>query len=378
MQNGIALVAFALLRLFDFWIYYLTIALLGCVYGFTGAKVKAEWAKQSGLRHRVPNLISALFEFQKAQCFFMIAVQVAAIIVMKQGGFQAKTLQQLFNSYSAITLVAICGYLPVVFTLLNLHGAGKDSWYIIALSTITIVISGITAFTTRRFAPSSNDVVELHSITGSWASCGKRNPTTFCLSPPTVDPFNYVGGAKHTFIFCIIVLSFLIIDKIGNSQTFLRAKAPTPEINYPRRINTASWKQRTTTGFSSLSRLSVIPLCSSGSKDTIKKIVSNLVYGCVWILFLFFYCRCIYLLSKWLNQKSGVIGPSAWSFGQIVGITVWVPSLIQYLYLETRKSTSGLTLTLCTERVAGGMVAWFEQHVAGDHHIIQYHPAVGP
>ncbi|KAI4247880.1 MAG: hypothetical protein L6R42_009494 [Xanthoria sp. 1 TBL-2021] len=301
MQNGIALVAFALLRLFDFWIYYITIAVLGCIRGLEKAKVKADWAKQYALRHRVPNLISSLFEFQKAQCFFMIAVQVAAIIIAKRGGFDAKTLQQLSNSYSAITLVAICGYLPVVLTLLNLHGAGQDSWYIIALSTITVVIAGITAFTTKRF---------------------------------------------------------VVLDKFRSSRTLLPA---TQELRYPRRVNTASLKQRTTTGFSTLSRLSVVPTYYSNLDMKTKHIINNIIYGCVWILFLFFYCRAIYLLSNWINHQSGVIGPSTWSFGQIVGITVWVPSLIQYLYLETR-----------------GMVAWFEQHVAGDHHVVHYHPTVEP
>ncbi|KAL9023733.1 MAG: hypothetical protein Q9196_007012, partial [Gyalolechia fulgens] len=101
--------AFALLRLFDFWIYYITIALLFCFSGLEKAKAKAETARQMGLRYRVPNLVSALFEFHKAQCFFMMAVQTAAIITVRQGGFEAKTLQQLYNSYSAITLVSICG-----------------------------------------------------------------------------------------------------------------------------------------------------------------------------------------------------------------------------------------------------------------------------
>lgn len=378
MQNGIALVAFALLRLFDFWIYYVTIAFLGCVRGFERAKVKADWAKQSALRHRVPNLISSLFEFQKAQCFFMIAVQVAAIIIAKRGGFDAKTLQQLSNSYSAITLVAICGYLPVVLTLLNLHGAGQDSWYIIALSTITVVIAGITAFTTRRFVPSPNDLLDLGNVTGSWASCGNRNPTTFCLSHHTVDPFNYGGGAKHIFIFCIVVLSFVVLDKFRSSRALLAAKAATQELRYPRRVNTASLKQRTTTGFSTLSRLSVVPTYYSNLDIKTKHIINIIIYGCVWMLFLFFYCRAIYLLSNWINHESGVIGPSNWSFGQIVGITVWIPSLIQYLYLETRKSTHRLTLFPCSECVAGGMVAWFEQHVAGDHHVVHYHPTVEP
>ena len=337
MQNGIALVVFALLRLFDFWIYYVTIAIFGCARGFQRAKVKAEWARQSGLRHRVPNLISALFEFQKAQCFFMIAVQVAAIIIAKRGGFKATTLQQLSNSYSAITLVAICGYLPVIFTLLNLHGAGQDSWYIIGLSAITVVIAGITAFTTKRFVPSPKDMMDLHNITGSWPSCSNRNPTTFCLSHNTVDPFNYSGGAKHIFIFCIIVLIFLVLDKLWNSRSLLSVKATTNDTGGPRRITTIAIKQRTATGFSTLSRLSVIPIYYSNLDIKTKKTMKTIIYGCVWILFLFFYCRWIYLLSNWINHQSGIIGPSTWSFGQIVGITVFIPSLIQYLYLETRK-----------------------------------------
>ncbi|KAL8671677.1 MAG: hypothetical protein Q9168_003825 [Polycauliona sp. 1 TL-2023] len=361
MQNGIALVAFALLRLFDFWIYYLTLAFLGCFRGFERAKVKAEWAKRSGLRHRVPNLISALFEFQKAQCFFMIAVQAAAIIIVKGGGFDAKTLQQLSNSYSAITLVAICGYLPVVFTLLNLHGAGQDSWYVIALSTVTVVIAGVTAFTTKRFVPSPNDLADLRNVTGSWLSCGKRNPTTFCLSNDTVDPFSFGGGVKHTFIFCIIVLGFLVLDKLRTSLHLSLAKATTQTTRSPHHIKTASPKQRTVSGFSTLSRLSVVQTYYGSLNMETKKIISNVVYGCIWMLFLFFYGRCIFLLSKWINGQSGVIGPSTWSFGQIVGITVWVPSLIQYLYLETR-----------------GMVAWFEQHIAGDYHVVHHHPPVEP
>ncbi|KAL8686419.1 MAG: hypothetical protein Q9224_005453, partial [Gallowayella concinna] len=333
--NGIALVAFALLRLFDFWIYYLTIVLLGCVYGLKEAQAKADWARQSGLRQRVPHLIAALFEFQKAQCFFMIAVQTAAIITVKRGGFDAKTLQQLSNSYSAITLVAICGYFPVVFTLLNLHGANQDSWYVIGLTTITVVISGVTAFTTKQFKPSQHDLIGLHNVTGSWASCGNRNPTTFCFSSDTVDPFGYGGGAKHIFVFCIVVLALLIVDKFRISQGHVLSKTQTQiQIDRnPRRIHTSLLKQRALTGLSALSR---VPTYCSNLDVKTKKTINVLIYGCIWILFLFFYCRWIYLLSKWINNESGVIGPSTWTFGQIVGITVWVPSLIQYAYLETR------------------------------------------
>ena len=337
MQNGIALVAFALLRLFDFWVYYVLLGLLYCIPGIRNAKAQAEKARRMGLRYRVPNLISALFEFQKAQCFFMIAVQAAAIIVVHGGGFEAKNLQQLSNSYSAITLVAICGYLPVVFTLLNLHGAGKSSWYIIALSTITVIVSGVTAFSTRRFDPSANDLKYLRNLTGSWASCGSKNPTTFCLSSRTVDPFDYVGGVKHSFIFCIIILGLIVLDRLRTTRAFALARNKISDHQALKSTMSRPSKRWTATALSVVSKLSVVPSYYSRMDVIGKKALSDLIYGFIWIIFLFFYCRAIYLLSTWINGQSGVIGPSTWTFGQIVGITIWVPSLIQYLYLETRE-----------------------------------------
>ncbi|KAL8767426.1 MAG: hypothetical protein Q9194_005993, partial [Teloschistes cf. exilis] len=207
------LVAWAFLRLFDFWLYYALLVFFLLV-DRNQAYERAERIKRTNLRYRIPNLISALIEFQKAQCFFMIAVQIAAIIIARKGGFGAQTLQQLSNSYSAITLLAICGYLLVVVTLVNLHGAGKSSWYLMVLSTITVVVSGVTLFTTRKFNPAAGDVAHLYNVTGHWASCGFHDPTTWCLDRQKVDPFSYPGGTEQTFIFCLIVLAFLFLDEL--------------------------------------------------------------------------------------------------------------------------------------------------------------------
>ncbi|KAI4178440.1 MAG: hypothetical protein L6R41_008392, partial [Letrouitia leprolyta] len=272
----LSLVAFALLRLFDFWIYYITLALLFCFSGFKKAKAKAETAKQMGLRYRVPNLVSALIEFQKAQCFFMIAVQAAAIIILREGGFQAKTLQQLSNSYSAVTLISICGFLPVVFTLVNLHGAGKSSWYLITLSVITVVISGVTAFTSRHFNPSPNDLSFLQHNTGGWASCGNKDPTTFCLSPRAIDPFSYAGGVEHTFIYCIIVLFFVILDKSRKSRTLPLATNKLFDHSFlqPKK-STSKRKSR----FTVMSRFSIIPSHLSHLEPSTRKRLGDLLYG---------------------------------------------------------------------------------------------------
>ncbi|KAL8664449.1 MAG: hypothetical protein Q9202_002999 [Teloschistes flavicans] len=364
MQNAIALTAWALLRHFYFWLYY---ALLGffLLVSPDQAYEKAGRIRRMNLRYRIPNLISALVEFQKAQCFFMIAVQVAAIIIARKGGFQAQNLQQLSNSYSAMTLLAICGYLPVLFTLLNLHGAGKSSWYLMVLSTITVIISGVTVFTTRRFDPAPVDLAHLYNITGHWASCGFHDPTTWCLNHQTIDPFSYPGGAEHAFIFCTILLAFLFLDKLRTSPLIRKrvwnsgGRLSSMAKPYSQRLLTQRlssmakpYSQRLLTQRLSLYPVSSMPSIYNKFTSINKQCSSNLLYGCVWVLFLFLYIRVLHLLSQWLNQSSGLRGPQTWTFGQIVGITVWMPSLIQYLYLET-----------C------GMTAWFEQHIAGEYHI---------
>ncbi|KAL8865900.1 MAG: hypothetical protein Q9174_006624, partial [Haloplaca sp. 1 TL-2023] len=334
MQNGIALIAFGLLRLFDFWIYYLVLALFYCKQGAQGAQSTANRAREASFRYRVPNLIAALIEFHKAQCFFMIAVQVAATVIARTGGFHAQSLQQLSNSYGAISLVPVCGYLPVVMTLLSLHGAGKNSWYLMGLSIITVVTAGVTAFSTRRFDPSSVDLTYLQDVSGQWTSCGNKNPTTWCLNPQDIQPFDYPGGIKHTFIFCIVVLAFLFLDKC---RLFHKMWSKIQTIGNDHAADPKMSKQRTNTWRSTVSHLSAASSFHGASKINGQRRISNLLYGCVWILFLFFYCRIVYLLSRWINGQSGVVGPSSWTFGQIVGITVWVPSLIQYLYLESRE-----------------------------------------
>lgn len=333
MQNGIAVVAWAFLRLFDFWLYYALLVFFLLV-DRNQAYERAERIRRTNLRYRIPNLISALIEFQKAQCFFMIAVQIAAIIIARKGGFGAQTLQQLSNSYSAITLLAICGYLPVVVTLVNLHGAGKSSWYLMVLSTITVVVSGVTLFTTRKFNPAAGDVAHLYNVTGHWASCGFHDPTTWCLDRQKVDPFSYPGGTGHAFIFCLIVLAFLFLDKLRTLPLIRKRLWGSGGLSSS---TTKSHRQQTLTQESTLSRLSSVPYMYNRQISMNKKRLSNLLYGCVWVLFVLFHCRLLHLLFEWLDQSPGLIGPSTWTFGQIVGFTVWVPSLFQYLYLETCK-----------------------------------------
>ncbi|KAI9783707.1 MAG: hypothetical protein M1816_001188 [Peltula sp. TS41687] len=75
-------------------------------------------------------LLSALVDFQKAQCFFMLAVQAAALVaVKKSAGFEARSLQEYANNVDYLPIITKSGSIPVTFVLFTLHNAGMRSCY---------------------------------------------------------------------------------------------------------------------------------------------------------------------------------------------------------------------------------------------------------
>lgn len=75
-------------------------------------------------------LTTAVADFQKAQCFFMLATNIAGLVTQTRGGLQPQSFQSVYNTYISIRIIAVGGSLPVTFTLLTLH---KRSWYLLTL-----------------------------------------------------------------------------------------------------------------------------------------------------------------------------------------------------------------------------------------------------
>ncbi len=65
----LALLAFILLELYSFWTYYICITIFWFSHGRVKARTRAKKIQDSLKHHAIP-LLSALVEFQKAQCFF--------------------------------------------------------------------------------------------------------------------------------------------------------------------------------------------------------------------------------------------------------------------------------------------------------------------
>lgn len=165
-------------------------------------------------------LAAALTDFQKAQCFFMLATNIAAQVVVLKGGLKPTSLQQIYNTYAFIRVVAISGFLPITFTLFTLHLLEMISWYLLLLSFCSVASSIITVRILGTFDPGPADIEDVSRTysTGGPESCGFKQPSAFCFAPHYYFSGNDVSvslghSAYRMLSFCLVVLVLLLIKK---------------------------------------------------------------------------------------------------------------------------------------------------------------------
>ena len=243
MQTAIALSGFLLLKVCDDQFYRWSIVLyyfcwpLGFRWpvGLKYVKRKAS-ILQAHLCKYSPAIKSSLVEFHKAQCFFILAIEIAANIAVKRGTLNdgITTLQGLFNNYSLVGSVSISGFLPVTFTFLALHRAGTHSYYLLILSHCALALSAVTMFSVGDFAISRVDEGKLINASFTqYPNCGSRDPTTFCLNVDndgygdvplyteylTSMNFGYGAVGGPALLFTCLVMALIDLDYLGLQRT---------------------------------------------------------------------------------------------------------------------------------------------------------------
>ena len=158
---------------------------------------------------RLACLTAALTDFQKAQCFFMLAINIAALANKANGGLLPLSLQQLYDNYLLLASVSVSGYLPITTTLLALHMVDMISAYLLALSGCTVALSIATAVAVGVFKPSQGDLnsLQAQAAKGTHDQCGSMDLTIYCLQRQNNDTNNAdVWGIMG---YCIIILSYI-------------------------------------------------------------------------------------------------------------------------------------------------------------------------
>ena len=216
IQTGLALLSFVLVVWWNWGIYYVCLGALLLPRGYSKAKKAAQRVRNDSRNKHLPSLTGALAEFQKGQCFFMLAINIAALVNRNSGGYQPNSLQQLYNTYILIKSVSISGYLPVTFTLFTLHLVDVVSWYLLVLSVVTVLVSMATLFVIGNFSPTQDDMNYLsqQALSGGPESCGSMNLGVYCYSGQSGgtqdDSTDPASGAYSMLAFCLVVLILLV------------------------------------------------------------------------------------------------------------------------------------------------------------------------
>lgn len=87
-------------------------------------------------------LAIALVEFHRAQCYFISAIEIAAIVLGDKPDI-AVGMEEMPPFVDVLLSIPLSmnGFVPVVFTLTFISRYGRLSWYTIILSVLTITLS---------------------------------------------------------------------------------------------------------------------------------------------------------------------------------------------------------------------------------------------
>ncbi|KAL8837913.1 MAG: hypothetical protein Q9176_005389 [Flavoplaca citrina] len=263
-------------------------------------------------------LVAALTDFHKAQCFFMLAINIAALVVIQRGGFDPQSLQQMYDTYVFLQVLAVNGFLPITFTLTNLYLVGMLSWFLILLSFVTIALSVATLACVGQFNPSVADMTSLAELAASGGpeECDGRKPGIYCLRTMEYNfGVDYFYGGQN-----IPNYAYTILSKKPSSMRYSARRA--------KLRSTRAWR------FYTESASIVHQQVQTLSWQSLLKLAFG---AAIYVVLLTFYVRFynMYLHDlAWFAEND--INGNTWNFGQVFAITVWVPPIVEYIHLELR------------------------------------------
>ena len=360
MQSIIILIIFGMFVFWSFLLYYVQRA----------RKPRPPRTKQAGLTGLIerlePNrhldaLISGTIEFQKAQCFFMCAIQIASIIVIKAGTLGATNLTQLIRTFYFIVALSFGGSIPPTFLLFQLHALKKKSWELWIITAVTVILSTAAFFYSTKLDLKANEVnLATATTTSFYPGCGSINPMAYCyqfreewFEDTYLPPFRQ----KAAIVFSIIILIILLIDlcDIPKRSAVARYWLPveTKADMLDTTIRNLPGLRRAIRFYYHRSATSDGPNIDKNEPELHRQpnilwvVVSSLasVFIVIWyIINLILFFTKLYLLNR-VNASGGMwayisdamargVKWSDWSFGQVIAVTVLLPPIFSYLTFE--------------------------------------------
>ena len=312
MQSSIAVLAFSTLLYLEHW----------------PRPSRSQGRSERGTH--ADKMVAAISEFHKAQCYFAGAIQIAAIVLASRATVHVETTNTGF-----LFTTATNGYIPIIFSLITITLYGRPSWYLILLSSCSFILSTVTLCLSQWFftsylvgrnftstglsGPASGDILgatllltgicwgfPLADLLDSW--CGRSIPHA------TAIDLSIVTGGWNWVLWtnCLVWFLYCVLCKWLEQPSNL-SQAP---------------------------RMGRLRTFAADFRAMGNRLSSTLAFTLIWrCVFLVTWLICFgyqfYLYSLFFTAS---LVSTDWTLGQIVAITVWVPSLAEYVYLERRRS----------------------------------------
>lgn len=264
--------------------------------------------------HR-PALISAYNEFHRAQCLFTAAIQIAALVILRNNPINYSK-QMLHLNYGFLQVVAISGLISVTYTYLFLSYTTQRSTYrfILTMTAFVLATAGFASFTTYY-----QDFVEAHPDGNTnLPACGNVDISQLCTSNRW--SFGVEGGSIGImwwfYTHCSLSMLHITLDFISPlylSKTVValyrlyRCKGK-PELG---------WRAYYREQQGAPSEHGITATC---------------------LVFLLPYVPIFAVQFGILITFFQYVSNDTWSFGQIIAITVWTSVLLEFIQLEICKS----------------------------------------
>lgn len=272
---------------------------------------------QRGDENRSLALATAMVEFHKHQCYFISAIEIAVIVLLRDPSSHDLTGARIYDLTLSVAL-AMSGLLPVVFTLMSIALYCRLSCYILVLSTVTVALSTTNLVMARNYW--TNNGVAGYTRSGSQKG---GSVTELCRTKASdlndLDPGQFDFPALFVmWFFCIMVL---LSCTVKHTWSILHKKAGLTLVCDDRKLfaKGSIWKRLL--------------------KRTFCRKVFLIIGSSLWLAS--FACQ-FYLYS--LFYRSNIVS-TTWTFGQIIAVSVWANSIVDFVYLD-RSSYYKLVLTL--------------------------------
>lgn len=258
-------------------------------------------------------LIAALVEFQKTQVFFMLTIEVAVVIALYYGTHvDATSRAQLWNNVIFMRYVGYSGLDPVVFGKLLLRKVGKLSRYVCVASACCVLVASVAVL---KSLTAGVELEQVRHFIPRLDECAFEAPTQYCSRlrvgylrvPRTVA---LVWWAVSPAIMLV-----LLLEKC--------------DALYTPRLRSAIGKAAKWIAIGKSGRARDL----RGSKAGYSRLA--LIFAEVWLVINM--CMSIRSYAAFLPDTNTTAADGIWPLGQIIAVGVWIPGIVEFLYLLLRK-----------------------------------------